>query len=97
MTGKNLGFGSLAQIKPDADEEQTSTVRDRDIDAVAERHGFNSREPVQKIVRRRESEPSANLNIRPPVSTYNRFVQWAIDNRLSYPEALKELMDKAKI
>jgi len=43
------------------------------------------------------TEPSANLNIRRPVTTYNRFVQWAIDNRYSYPEALKELMDKAGI
>lgn len=95
MTGKDLGFGGLADIKPDTtDNEQ---VPDHMVDEVASRHGFNSREPVQKIVRRKPSEPSANLNIRPPVATYNRFVSWAIENRLSYPEALKELMDRAKI
>ncbi|EFO28614.1 putative TetR family transcriptional regulator [Roseibium sp. TrichSKD4] len=64
---------------------------------MAERHGFVPREPIKKIVRRKEAEPSANLNIRPPVSVYNRFVAWAIENRMSYPEALKELMDRANI
>jgi hypothetical protein len=95
MTGKNLGFGRLAEIKPEADEP--APIPDRKVDEVAEKHGFVSREPVQKIVRRKEAEPSGNLNIRPPLSTYNRFVQWAIDNNLSYPQALKELMDRAKI
>jgi hypothetical protein len=97
MTGKNLGFGALADIKPDNVTVEEGAVSDGKVDALAEKHGFRSREPLQKIVRRKESEPSANLNIRPPISTYNRFVQWAMDNRLSYPEALKELMDKAKI
>ena len=93
---KDLGFGNrLASIKPD--DETESEVSDRKLDEVAERHGFVSREPIQKIVRRKEAEPSANLNIRPPVSTYNRFVAWAMENRLSYPEALKELMDRAKV
>jgi len=93
---KDLGFGNrLASIKPDNEPE--SEISDRKLDEVAERHGFTSREPTQKIVRRKEAEPSANLNIRPPISTYNRFVQWAIDNKLSYPEALKELMDRAKV
>ncbi|SMD20339.1 hypothetical protein [Rhizobium sp. RU36D] len=96
MTGKNLGFGDrLSAIKPDTETE--ATVPDHRIDEVAERHGFVTREPVQKIVRRKEAEPSANLNIRPPISTYNRFVTWAMENRLSYPEALKLLMDKAGV
>ncbi len=94
--GKNLGFSSkLASIKPDAEPEPK--VPDSAIDEVAARHGFVSREPVQKIIRRKEAEPSANLNIRPPISTYNRFVSFAMENRLSYPEALKELMDRAKV
>ncbi|PZU19598.1 MAG: hypothetical protein DI589_20735 [Shinella sp.] len=93
---KDLGFGNrLASIKPD--DEPESDIPDRKIDEVAERHGFVAREPVQKIVRRKEAEPSANLNIRPPISTYNRFVKWAMENRLSYPEALRELMDRAKV
>ncbi len=94
---KDLGFGNrLAGIKPDGEDEKDA-VPDRKIDEVANRHGFVSREPVQKIVRRREVEPSANLNIRPPVSVYNRFVSWAMENRMSYPEALRELMDRANI
>ncbi|CUX03694.1 MULTISPECIES: hypothetical protein [Agrobacterium] len=93
---KDLGFGNrLASIKPD--DEPENDIPDRKLDEVAERHGFVAREPVQKITRRKEAEPSANLNIRPPISTHNRFVKWAIENRLSYPEALKELMDRAKI
>ncbi|NEI32163.1 hypothetical protein [Rhizobium ruizarguesonis] len=95
MTGKNLGFGALKDIKPDTADEPP--IPDHKIDQVAEKHGFTSREPTQKIVRRKEAEPSANLNIRPPISTYNRFVAWAMENRLSYPEALKELMDRAGI
>lgn len=96
MSGKNLGFGDrLANIKPD--DEPASAVPDHKLDEVAERHGFVSREPIQKIVRRRETEPTANLNIRPPISTYNRFVGWAMENRLSYTEALKELLDRANV
>ncbi|RVJ45851.1 hypothetical protein CN176_03435 [Sinorhizobium medicae] len=52
-------------------------------------------QPVAKIVRRIETEPSANLNIRPPITTYNRFVSYAIRERLSYPAALKALLDNA--
>jgi len=93
---KDLGFGNkLSQIKPEVDD--TPPVPDHKVDQVAEKHGFTSREPIQKIVRRKEAEPSANLNIRPPISTYNRFVKWAMDQRLSYPEALKELMDRANV
>lgn len=96
MTGKNLGFGAkLGQIKPAVEPEPQIPVHK--MDEIGDRHGFVSREPTQKIVRRKDAEPSANLNIRPPISTYNRFVAWAMQERLSYPEALKELMDRAGI
>jgi hypothetical protein len=95
MTGKNLGFSALANIKPEVDD--APAVPDRKIDEVAEKHGFVSREPIQKMSRRKPAEPSANLNIRPPISTFNRFLQFCEENRYSYPEALKELMDRAKI
>jgi hypothetical protein len=96
MSGKNLGFGGkLANITPDKDEE--AAIPDARIDEVGERHGFVAREPVQKLTRRKPSEPSANLNIRPPVTTFNRFVLFCEKNRMSYPEALKELMDRADV
>jgi hypothetical protein len=95
-----LGFkDKLQAIKPDAPvvEKPKRQKPERDIDAVAERNGFKSREPVQKIVRRKDAEPTGNLAMRVPLSQYNRFVQWAMDNRLSYQEGLTELMDKAGI
>lgn len=95
---KDFGFsGRLSSIKPDAEDADAPAVPDHKIDEVAARHGFVAREPVQKIVRRKEAEPSANLNMRPPLSTYNRFVAWAMAERLSYPDALKALMDRAGV
>lgn len=96
MSGKDLGFGGkLANITPDT--EGPARIPDARIDEVAERHGFVAREPIQKLTRRKPSEPSANLNIRPPVSTFNRFLIFCEQNRMSYPEALKELMDRAGV
>jgi hypothetical protein len=97
-----LGFkDKLQAIKPDVPEEKPKKEKapplERRSDAVAERNGFKSREPVQKIVRRKDAEPTGNLAMRVPLSQYNRFVQWAMDNRLSYQEGLTELMDKAGI
>ena len=42
-------------------------------------------------------ESTANLSLRPPLSSYNRFVAFSIEYRLSYPEALKALLDKAGV
>ena len=96
MTGKNLGFGGkLANITPDQDDPRK--ISDARIDEVAERHGFVAREPVKKLTRRKPSEPSANLNIRPPITTFNRFLVFCEQNRMSYPEALKELMVRAGV
>lgn len=96
MSGKNLGFGGkLANITPD--KEVIAEISDAKIDEVGERHGFVAREPIQKLTRRKPSEPSANLNIRPPISTFNRFLLFCEKNRMSYPEALKELMDRAGV
>ncbi|MVA59624.1 hypothetical protein [Agrobacterium vitis] len=96
MSGKNLGFGGkLANITPDRDD--ALNISDAKIDEVGERHGFVTREPLQKLTRRKPSEPSANLNIRPPITTFNRFLLFCEKNRMSYPEALKELMDRAGV
>ncbi|MCQ1771885.1 hypothetical protein NOI24_11280 [Neorhizobium galegae] len=95
MTGKNFGFGKLADIKPDT--ESGSGISDDKIDEIGQRHGFIAREPVQKLTRRKPAEPSANLNIRPSITTFNRFLQFCEQNRMSYPEGLKELMDRAGV
>jgi hypothetical protein len=95
MSGRELGFGKLNHIKPDTTVEPGPA--DEDIDQVGDRSGFPSREPIEKIVRRQKVEASANLNMRPTISVYNRFVSYAIRENLSYPDALKALMDKAGI
>lgn len=94
MNGKNLGFGNkLAAIQPDRVDEPA--VTDAKIDAIGDRQGFVSREPLVKRSRRKPAEPSANLNIRPPVHVFNRFVDFCEKNRYSYPEALDELLKRA--
>jgi len=92
----NLGFAGLSQIKPDEDVETVPLRKEIEIDRVAERHGFTSRQPMKKVVKRpAQVEPTSNLSMRPPLSVYNRFVTFSMENRLSYPEALKVLMDRA--
>ncbi|WGF91046.1 hypothetical protein [Marinivivus vitaminiproducens] len=93
-----LGFAALKSIKPDTDADLPVDRKDSELDLVAERHGFVSREPLRKLVKRTmASEPTSNLSMRPPLSVFNRFVQFSMENRLSYPEALKELMDRAGV
>ena len=91
-----IGFAGLSQIKPDTEESTPSD--NAAVDRAAERHGFLSREPVKKLIKRPAAlEATANLNLRPSISIYNRFVAFSVANRLSYPEALKEIMDRAQI
>lgn len=92
----SLGFAALKSIKPDADDDRPPAHKEAELDRAAERHGFTSREPLRKVVKRATpTEPTSNLSMRPPLSVFNRFVQFSMANRLSYPEALKELMDRA--
>lgn len=72
------------------------------IDAAAAPHGFVSREapivPVESRAqgRRRRaipSEPTRHLAIRLPASGYDRFVAYADNKRLTYHDALLELLD----
>lgn len=66
------------------------------LDAAAAPHGFTSRE--NKVVQRRRipgNEPSKHLAMRLKVSDYKRFQDYADENRLSYPEAFRKLMDAA--
>ncbi|WP_322996519.1 hypothetical protein [Castellaniella sp.] len=94
MTRPKLGFADLSKIQPDKSNEPS--VSNDIIDRVAEKAGFTSREPTVPLTKRSAvREPSTNLNIRPPVGVYNRFVAFSIDHRMSYPEALAYLMDLA--
>ncbi len=95
MSGRELGFSKLGHIKPDTAPAPQPT--DSEIDRIGDLQGFPSREPVQKIVRRQKTEPSANLNMRPTITVYNRFVSFAIRENLSYPDALKVLMERAGV
>jgi len=99
MTKPTIGFASLAEITPDADgsNDPIPTAKEIALEAVAERHGFKSREAsAQRLVKRPvTTEPTANLSMRPPVSVFNRFVKFAIDNNLSNPDALRKLLDIA--
>jgi hypothetical protein len=73
------------------------------MDAVAAQHGFTSREgggtePSRPLGRRRRaipSEPTRHLAIRLTSSGYERFVAFADRQKLTYHEALLQLMDRA--
>lgn len=60
----NLGFGKkLDQIKPDT--SPSGPVHDERLDELAKDHGFVSREPVQKISRKKEAEaPQTSTSAR---------------------------------
>jgi hypothetical protein len=87
----------IAEIKPEP--EKSSQAALAALDRVAEQHGFRSREPVEgKIVRRRrEVGPSAQLNVKCPVPTYNRFIRFCDEERLPYWEGIEKLLDLAGV
>jgi len=63
------------------------------IDAAAERHGFTSREPAERLYKQDQAkEATVPLSIRPPLSVANRFIAYCKRERLSYWEGLNELM-----
>jgi hypothetical protein len=72
-------------------------------DRLAEQHGFSSREPSGTPARfvggRRQprgvpAEETRQLSIRMPLSLYNEFLAYADDNKLTYNEAIKSLLDQ---
>lgn len=85
-------FANLDQIKPDAaDELAVPSVSE--LDKVAERHGFVSREPAERLYKQEQAkEATVPLSIRPPLSVANRFIAYCKRERLSYWEGLNELM-----
>jgi hypothetical protein len=84
------GFAPRPEHKNDAMKEQEAA------DRAADRAGFQSREPVQRVKRvRKASEPLDQAFVRAPISVINRFKQYCNQTGLSYGEALDELMHKA--
>ena len=85
-----FAFDRLNEISPDNLVEQPPVDR---VDSVASRHGFTSREPMERIYKNDGSkEASVPLSIRPPVSVANRFIAFCKEHRYSYWEGLAELM-----
>jgi len=69
----------------------------REVDAAAAAHGFVSREQTVNRPRRRRfavTEPTRHLAIRLPESQYNRFVSYADHLKLTYHDALRQLLDQ---
>lgn len=89
----------LADISPESQPFQEPPVAR--IDRVAEELGFTSREPSSReetiVRRRRDVGPTAQLNVKCPVPTYNRFVRFCDEERLTYWEGIARLLDLVNI
>lgn len=86
---------NLDAFKPD-EASDTPAPSVEKIDAIAERHGFVSREPAERLYKQEQAkEATVPLSIRPPLSVANRFIAYCKRERLSYWQGLNELM-KAK-
>lgn len=70
-------------------------------DRLAEQHGFSSREPApprfvggRRQPRGVQVEETRQLSIRMPISLYNDFLAFADEQRLTYNEAIRALLDR---
>lgn len=106
--GNDLGFGKASNARREAldlsDLGTPSSARDdsrteeKVFDSAAERAGFTSREPTERVVRTRKAkEPTDQIFVRARISVINRFKQHCNENELSYGELIEELMTKAGI
>jgi hypothetical protein len=100
----DLGFGKtnkldLSGFAPrQAEKPNTMKEEQEAADRAADRAGFQSREPVQRVKRvRKASEPLDQAFVRAPIDVINRFKQYCNETGFSYGEALDELMHKAGI
>ncbi|RMC62514.1 hypothetical protein [Sinorhizobium meliloti] len=99
----DLGFGKTAKLDlsgfaPRPSEKTVSRQEQEASDRAAERAGFQSREPVERVRRiRKASEPLDQAFVRAPIDVINRFKQYCNETGMSYGEALDELMRKSGI
>ncbi|WP_267428305.1 hypothetical protein [Methylobacterium sp. GC_Met_2] len=92
-TKPSFGFGKLAEIQPAAPEPATPVARE--IDRVADRLGFPSREvPTRRKRRITVDEPTDQLNLRAAIADINVFVEWCERERMSYREGFGRLVAK---
>lgn len=90
-TKPSFGFGKLAEIQPDASAAPAPVARE--VDRVAEKLGFQSREvPTRRKRRIGVDEPTDQLNLRATISDINRFVEWCEAERMSYREGFGRLV-----
>src|SRR4028119_708400 len=80
-------------IRPDRGGEGRAPAPVAAIDRMAENHGFVSREaPEVAIKRPRGTDRTVHqFTMRVRVADSNRFVQWCVDNRLSYREGCGQI------
>jgi hypothetical protein len=92
-TKPSFGFGKLAEIHPTASEATPPVTRE--IDRVAEKLGFPSREvPTRRKRRIAVDEPTDQLNLRAAITDINQFVEWCEAERMSYREGFGRLVAK---
>lgn len=92
----------LAQIRPDQSAALRNDEADPDVtkrvDQAAAGVGFASREPVERIRRKRSVEPVTNLNMRPTIAIFNTFVMFCEKNgNVPYQEGLAKLLRLASV
>jgi hypothetical protein len=92
-TKPSFGFGKLAEIQPAVAEPAAPVARE--IDRVAEKLGFPSREvPTRRKRRIAVDEPADQLNLRAAIADINVFVDWCERERMSYREGFGRLVAK---
>lgn len=92
-TKPTFGFGKLSEIQPSASEAAPTVARE--IDRVAEKLGFPSREvPTRRKRRIAVDEPTDQLNLRAAITDINQFVEWCEAERMSYREGFGRLVAK---
>jgi hypothetical protein len=92
-TKPSFGFGKLSEIQPGAPVAPSPVARE--VDRVAEKLGFQSREvPTRRKRRVAVDEPTDQLNLRAAIADINRFVEWCEAERMSYREGFGRLVAK---
>lgn len=97
MTAKpSFGFNAgaaLAAIAPVQTQAERPAAELREVDRVAERLGFPSREtPIRRRKRQVAEEPTDQINIRAAIADLNAFIEFCERNRLSYREGFGRLV-----